>query len=61
MQFLHLFCLPLQLRIFAAAHIGGARGMSLQRRRMKVRIIELATSSLTAVAAQILVVATVFI
>lgn len=61
MQFMHLLCLPLQLRIAAAAPIGGMRGMSLLQGRMKVRIIEMATSSVTAVAAQILFVATIFI
>lgn len=35
--------------------------MSLLQGRMKVRIIEMATSSVTAVAAQILFVATIFI
>jgi hypothetical protein len=62
MHFLHAQCLRLQLRMQAAAPPQGLAGtMPAPKRRKIVRFVELATSGLTAVVAQILIVATIFI
>jgi hypothetical protein len=60
-QILHLQYLPLQLRTVAAAPPNPSGASPRLERRTKVRIVELATTSFTALAVQALVVATILI
>jgi hypothetical protein len=61
LQFLHLLCLPSQLRIAAAHSIFRVGGKLPGKKEKKMRYVEMATSSVVALAAQVLVIAVVLI
>jgi hypothetical protein len=61
LQFLHLLCLPSQLRIAADRPKFPVGGKLPSKKEKKMRYVEMATSSVVALAAQVLVIAVVLI
>jgi hypothetical protein len=62
LQFLHLHCLPLQLRNAWSYPKWGARAKQLStHKEVEMRIVETAVAGVVAIATQILIVATVLL